>query len=213
MALNASARPAPTMLSALVQGKRLPDHKIADGRARLIGGDRRAARLSKQGALCSTSAATPPTCGAAADVPKNGVGNAPAPVTATPSMPTMSGFSAAVERRPAAAEELRRAVRWVEARFVRRARRKTRGRRRRRRADRPDRDDADRRAAGVTLRRDAARRGVVVVPLVPRRRQQRRSGGRALGLERKDVQVAAAAPRRATFWTTIRNRSAAPLLT
>ena len=34
----------------------------------------------------------PATCGAAADVPKNGLGNRPAPVIATPSIAETSGF-------------------------------------------------------------------------------------------------------------------------
>ena len=35
----------------------------------------------------------PPTCGAAADVPKNGAGNEPAPVIDTPSIAARSGFN------------------------------------------------------------------------------------------------------------------------
>src|SRR4029077_6532255 len=40
----------------------------------------------------STSAAMAPMCGLAADVPKNGVGNDPAPVIDTPSIAEMSGL-------------------------------------------------------------------------------------------------------------------------
>src|SRR5205823_1903008 len=48
---------------------------------------------SRHGAPCSSSAAMPPMCGAAADVPKNVDGNEPAPVTDTPSIAAMSGFT------------------------------------------------------------------------------------------------------------------------
>ena len=148
-----------------------------------------ALRFRRQGALCSSSAAMPPTCGAAADVPKNGAGNDPAPVIDTPSIAAMSGFrrpssvgprllknsgvtfdvsrhdssGAAPENAPAAAADAEQIA--------------------------PTDDHAHRRSAGVALRRDAARCRVVVVALVARRREQRRPGGRALGLERKDVQV------------------------
>src|SRR5207237_29633 len=49
-------------------------------------------RFSRHGAPCRTSAAMPPMCGAAADVPKNVVPNEPAPVIDTPSIAAMSGF-------------------------------------------------------------------------------------------------------------------------
>src|SRR5437899_6382369 len=48
---------------------------------------------TRHGAACSTSAAMPATCGAAADVPKNGFSNRPAAVTLTPSIAEISGFS------------------------------------------------------------------------------------------------------------------------
>src|SRR6516225_5215915 len=51
-----------------------------------------AAPLRRQGAACSKSAAIPPTCGTAAEVPKNGLSKSPAPVTETPSMAVTSGL-------------------------------------------------------------------------------------------------------------------------
>src|SRR5919197_993473 len=45
------------------------------------------------GSALRINAPTAPACGAAADVPKNGVGNPPAPVTDTPSGATSSGFT------------------------------------------------------------------------------------------------------------------------
>ena len=51
------------------------------------------APATRQGAACSTSAARPATCGAAADVPKNGFTNRPAAVTLTPSIAETSGLS------------------------------------------------------------------------------------------------------------------------
>ena len=52
-----------------------------------------AVRFSRHGALCSSSAAMPPRCGAAADVPKKFLLNDPAPVTDTPSTAAISGFT------------------------------------------------------------------------------------------------------------------------
>src|SRR4029078_3252436 len=51
-----------------------------------------AARFNRHGAPCRTSAAMPPMCGDAADVPKNVLPNEPAPVIDTPSIAAMSGF-------------------------------------------------------------------------------------------------------------------------
>ena len=161
-------------------------------------GTAEAARLSRHGALCSSSAAMPPTCGAAADVPKNGAGKRPGAGDRHAVDRRDVRLQPAVERRPAAAEELRPSDCEVSRHDSSGAAGgKRAGGRRRRRADRADRNHAHRRAAGVALRRDAARRGVVVVALVARRRQQRRPGGGALRLEREEVQVSAAAPRRA----------------
>src|SRR5258708_491464 len=46
----------------------------------------------KDGFADFTSAAIAAACGAAAEVPKNGLGNPPTPVTLTPSAAVMSGF-------------------------------------------------------------------------------------------------------------------------
>src|SRR5262249_44797474 len=91
---KASARPAPTTLSGAPV-----DSRTAFPRSRLRTVARAAAapivlvdRFNRHGAPCSSSAAMPPMCGAAADVPKNVALNEPAPVTETPSMAEMSGF-------------------------------------------------------------------------------------------------------------------------
>src|SRR4029078_5944179 len=51
-----------------------------------------AARFNRHGAPCRTSAAMPPMCGDASDVPKNVLPNEPAPVIDTPSIAEMWGF-------------------------------------------------------------------------------------------------------------------------
>ena len=169
--------PAPTVLSgAGPSGKVLPTSRfLIVVRCRVGGGGR----------VCPSSADTARSAGRARQsrrraarrpaMPKKGAGNDPAPLIDTPSIAAMSGFMPPVERRAAAAEELRASDSRCRG-TTRRARAENAPRGgRRRRADRADRDDAHRRTAGIALRRDAARRGVVVVPLVPRRREQRRS--------------------------------------
>src|SRR5262249_44265334 len=91
---NASARPAPNTLSGV-----LPVSLTAwlSSRSRMVvraaaAAVVEAARFIRHGAPCSRSAAMPPMCGDAADVPKNVDGNAPAPVIDTPSIAVMSGF-------------------------------------------------------------------------------------------------------------------------
>ena len=190
----------------------LADQKIADRRAGRVGGGGRRARFSRHGALCRTSAAIPPTCGAAADVPKNGAGNDPAPLIDTPSIAARSGFSRPSSVGPRLLKNSGVAVRGIEARLVGSARERARGGGRRR-ADRADRNHAHRRSAGIALRRDAARRGVVVVTLVPRRREQRRSRRRRIPAETRRCSGSSAAPRRERSARRCRKRSAAPALT
>src|SRR5262249_27062655 len=50
------------------------------------------APLRRQGAACSKSAAIPPTCGTAAEAPKNGLSKSPAPATETPAMAATSAL-------------------------------------------------------------------------------------------------------------------------
>src|SRR5580765_2594903 len=93
-ALNASTLPAPTVLSgAGPSGKVLPTRRflIVVRAASAVAVE--VLRFSRHGALWRTSAAIPPTCGAAADVPKKGAGNDPAPLIDTPSMAARSGFN------------------------------------------------------------------------------------------------------------------------
>src|SRR5690349_16748934 len=91
---NASARPAPNVLSGVSAVRRTarPSSKsrtvVRAAAAAVVD----AARLSRHGAPCRSSAAMPPMCGDAADVPKKVDGNEPAPVIDTPSMAAMSGF-------------------------------------------------------------------------------------------------------------------------
>ena len=91
---KASARPEPNTLSAgapLIAAALPTISPRSIVRAVALSGAPLAPAM-RHGADCSTSAASPATCGAAADVPKNVLTNRPAPVTLTPSIAEMSGF-------------------------------------------------------------------------------------------------------------------------
>src|SRR5207249_1335779 len=92
---SASARPYPNMVSGTVSLNGTAFVTIRFRRAARAAADSMApgAPATRQGAACSTSAAMPAMCGAAADVPKNGFANRPAAVTLTPSMDDTSGLS------------------------------------------------------------------------------------------------------------------------
>jgi hypothetical protein len=91
---KASARPTPNVLSGagLLNATACPVIRFRSVVRATVGSIVDVVRFSKHGALCSNSAAIPPMCGAAADVPKNAVGKPPAPNTVTPSMAAMSGL-------------------------------------------------------------------------------------------------------------------------
>src|SRR4029079_5602463 len=92
-AASASSRPAPHVLST--PG---PPRSTAELNSALRRAVRSDAGLSpdsprfRDGWHANTRAAIAPAWGAAADDPKNGVENPPAPLTDTPSMATASGF-------------------------------------------------------------------------------------------------------------------------
>src|ERR1051326_7528850 len=94
IAASASARPAPNTLSgvAVLRRTALLSSRLRTAPRAVAAAIVDVLRFSRQGAPCSSSAATPATCGAAADVPKNVVPNDPAPVIETPSIAAMSGF-------------------------------------------------------------------------------------------------------------------------
>src|SRR6202040_1796942 len=90
---NASARPAPNTLSGIdvLKGTAWPRIRSRIVLRAPVAAMAELARFSRHGAPCSKSAAMPPMWGAAADVPKNGALNDPAPVIDTPSIAAMSG--------------------------------------------------------------------------------------------------------------------------
>src|SRR4029077_62696 len=91
---SASARPNPNVLfgSPLPRRTALFSTRLRRLVRADVGLSAPSVEASRHGADCSTSAGGPAACGAAADVPKNGAGNPPAPLTATPSMLEISGL-------------------------------------------------------------------------------------------------------------------------
>src|SRR5437773_3674092 len=92
---KASARPKPDALSGSepLRGIARPRIKSRTVLRAPAGATVEAVRPSRHGALCSSSAAMPPMCGAAAEVPKKLLLNPPAPVIDTPSIAATSGFT------------------------------------------------------------------------------------------------------------------------
>src|SRR5580765_7769117 len=90
---NASTRPAPSALFAASAGVALEISRLRTVARAVSGATVDDARPSRQGAFWSSSAAMPPRCGEAADVPKNWVPKLPAPVMETPSIAASSGLA------------------------------------------------------------------------------------------------------------------------
>src|SRR5260221_5887062 len=91
---KASTRPAPNVLSAgVLSATALPTSRLRTVVRAVTAEMADVVRSRRHGALWSSSAAMAPTCGAAAEVPKNGAGNDPAPALHTPSVAAPSGLN------------------------------------------------------------------------------------------------------------------------